>query len=258
MSRIFLAALALACVCSPAMAFGALPAPTGTGSFLAALGGGICLGVALASALPMRARLPISAFGLFIALTGASLAAEVAAVGATAVILPWGDYLVATAQMAVQIMLPVILPVLAAAVIAALAKVAPWATLFLSQRRLEQMGQALADYGLNAVQGAATGKTLSVDVGSRVIAAGVNYGLQKVPPKVVEAAGGAEGLAKIIFRLISFDERATASAVIPAAMEKLHLPPAVIEHHVVERPTGSGFPPPTADELRDAERMSRG
>lgn len=79
----------------------------------------------------------------------------------------------------------------------------------------------------------------------------MKYGLEKVLPRVVAKAGGAEGLAKIIFRLISVDERATASAVIPAALEKLHLPSAVTKN-----PAGSRIPPPTANELRNAERMS--
>lgn len=147
-----------------------------------------------------------------------AMAAEISEVGGTAVILPWGDWLVAMAQMAGQILLPIVLPLLAAYVIQAIRKTYPWLALVLTQERLEQMGQALTDYGLNAIEGAAKGKTLSVDVGSRVVAAGVQRGLETVPPAVIKAAGGAEGIAKIIFRQLPLETGASAEKVIPAAL----------------------------------------
>ncbi|KQQ13787.1 hypothetical protein ASF59_20080 [Methylobacterium sp. Leaf121] len=165
----------------------------------------------------MTRMLPLAALALA-CVASPAFAAELGTIGDTAVILPWGDWLVALAQMAGQILLPIVLPLLAAYVIQAIRKTYPWLALVLTQERLEQMGRALTDYGLNAIEGAAKGKTLSVDVGSRVVAAGVQRGLETVPPAVIKAAGGAEGIAKIIFRQLPLETGASAEKVIPVAL----------------------------------------
>ncbi|MFF8799534.1 MULTISPECIES: hypothetical protein [unclassified Methylobacterium] len=71
-----------------------------------------------------------------------ALAAEVATVGDKAVILPWGDWLVALAVSLREPILTLLLPIVAAYVIQAIRKVYPMAVLFLTQRRVEMMLEA--------------------------------------------------------------------------------------------------------------------
>lgn len=159
MTRVFLAALTLACVCSPALAQQAAPH----------------------------------------------------------VDLPWGDWITAVLQPAAAILVPVA----AAAVTAGVAKVSPWAALVLSRQRVQSAIQAGADYGINAVQGAVKGKTLTVPVGSAVIAEGVQHVVNTTPAKVVDKAGGAEGIAKMIFRSLPLDEHASLKTVLQPALDDL-------------------------------------
>jgi hypothetical protein len=166
MHRIFLAALALACVCSPVMAV------------------------------------------------------EIATVGGTAAIVPWGEWVIAIAQTALYALLPILAVLLGDAI----RKVAPWATLFLTQARLQQMVAAVTDYALNAVEGAAKGKTLSVPVGSAVIAAGIQYAIDNVPARVIAAAGGPEGVARLIFRQLRLEEAADEGNVLVPGLAKAGVP----------------------------------
>lgn len=165
----------------------------------------------------LLAALALACLAVSLILPLVAFAAEIRTVGDTAIILPWGDYLVALAQMAVQI----ILPVIAGAILKAIFSVYPWMQMVLTQARLEQAAQALAEFGLNAVAGAAKGKTLSIDVGSAVVAAGVNRAREAVPPAVIKAAGGPEGIAKLIFRKLDLAEGATEPAVVTPALASL-------------------------------------
>lgn len=167
MNRI-LAALALACVCSPAMALDAVEK------------------------------------------------------GDKLVIVPWGDWLVAIAQTAVQVMLPILLPIIAAYIIQAIRKVHPWAAMLLTQKRVEMMLQAGADYGVNAVKGAAKGQKLSFPVANRVIRVGTQYLIDTAPRAAIEAAGGAEGIAQRIFRKIDLDDTADEENTLLPAVEWLN------------------------------------
>ncbi|CAO4140651.1 hypothetical protein LPLAFNJD_LOCUS745 [Methylorubrum aminovorans] len=169
-----------------------------------------------------------------------AFAAEVATVGDKAVILPWGDWLVALAVSLREPILTILLPIVAAYVIQAIRKVYPMAALFLTQRRVEMMLEAGVDYGLNAVQGAAKGKTLSVNVAVPVIAKGTQYLVDTAPPAVIKAAGGADGVAARIFRKLDLDEHGNeANVLVPAQVQ-----------------IGAGTV--SAEELRDADRMVRG
>ncbi|CAO4194780.1 hypothetical protein [Methylorubrum extorquens] len=117
-----------------------------------------------------------------------ALAAEFGTIGDKAVILPWGDWLVALAVSLREPILTILLPIIAAYIIQAIRKAYPWAALFLSQRRVEMMLEAAVGYGLNAVQGATKGKTLSVNVAARVIAKSTQYLVDTAPPLAIKAA----------------------------------------------------------------------
>jgi hypothetical protein len=182
----------------------------------------------------------IAAAALVVALSPwSAFAAEVATVGDKAVILPWGDWLVALAVSLREPILTILIPIIAGYAIQAIRKVYPWAALFLSQRRVEMMLEAAVGYGLNAVNGAAKGKTLSVNVAVPVIAKGTQYVIDTAPPAVIKAAGGADGIAARIFRKLDLDDDASEAAVLIPAQVQI----------------GAGTV--TADELRQMDEMVR-
>jgi hypothetical protein len=69
-----------------------------------------------------------------------------------------------------------------------------------------------------AVNGAAKGKALSVNVAMPVIAEGTQYVIDTAPPSVIKAAGGADdGISARIFRMLDLDDRAgEATELVPA------------------------------------------
>ncbi|QRE76178.1 hypothetical protein [Methylobacterium aquaticum] len=152
MPRIFLAALALACVCFPAVAQAVATAPADT--------------------------------------TSVTLSAA-----------PW----IALLQ---EIVITAVIPAVAAYAIQAIRKVYPWAALFLTQSRVEQMANAVTEYAINAVPGAVKEGKLSINVGSQVIAKAVQRAVDAAPAKAIEAAGGQAGLAEIVFRKLNLEDDA--------------------------------------------------
>ncbi|KQT60020.1 hypothetical protein ASG52_19890 [Methylobacterium sp. Leaf456] len=174
-------------------------------------------------------------------LVGPALAETVTVNGQPVVILPWGDQIAAFAVALREPILTVLLPIVAAYAVQAIRRVYPWAALFLSQKRVEMMLEAAVGYGLNAVQGAAKGKTLSVEVAVPVIAKGTQYVIDTAPAAVIKAAGGRDGIAARMFRKLDLDEGGSEATVLAPAVERM-----------------DRFPPPTAEELRDAELMTRG
>ncbi|MER2251885.1 hypothetical protein ABS772_18365 [Methylorubrum podarium] len=241
-----LAALALACVASPAFA---MAYPPGQEGAAVGLSHGLLFltGLALAVALTLAAVRRLGFVGVIAAAlaalafsTGGVFAAEVATVGDKAVILPWGDWLVALAVSLREPLLTILVPIIAGYVIQAIRKIYPWAALFLSQKRVEMMLEAAVGYGLNAVQGAAKGKTLSANVAVPVIAKGTQYVIDTAPAAVIKAAGGADGIAARMFRKLDLDDGASEAAVLVPAQEQI----------------ATGTVP--ADELRDADLMVRG
>ncbi len=274
MHRIFLAALALACVCSPAMALGLIPGQPGRGpaiGFLAIvapasamLGVGVILrkvgharwsalfamavgsltlmgSAAFAGAGPIAEMLPVGgnpahglAFGLLLigalALAGGvclaarvrlpilgllvaaliavvaapALAAELATTDATRVTLSAAPWI----ELVREIVITAVIPAVAAYAIQAIRKVYPWAALFLTQARVEQMANAVTEYAINAVPGAVKEGKLSINVGSAVIAKAVQRAVDAAPAKALEAAGGQAGLAEIVFRKLNLEDDA--------------------------------------------------
>nr|WP_245438942.1 hypothetical protein [Methylorubrum zatmanii] len=228
MTRVLLlAALALACVASPALAMASPPGQEGAAVglsrgllFLAALALTVALLLAAAYRLSFLGIVGAALAALILS-TGCGLAAELGTIGDKAVILPWGDWLVALAVSLREPILTILLPIVAAYIIQAIRKVYPWAALFLSQRRVEMMLEAAVGFGLNAVNGAAKGKTLSVNVAVPVIAKGTQYVIDTAPPAVIKAAGGADGIAARIFRKLDLDDHASEAAVLVPAQEQI-------------------------------------
>ncbi|MGH1588184.1 hypothetical protein ACRBEV_07220 [Methylobacterium phyllosphaerae] len=137
---------------------------------------------------------------------------------AAGVTLPWGDWLVGLLQPVTA----VLVPLAAAAVTAGIARVAPWAASLLTRDRVEAAIRAGAEFGQNAVAGAARGRTVNVDLGAAVVAAGTRHVLATAPAHVVRKAGGAEGVAARIFRALPLDPQASAASVLAPALVQLH------------------------------------
>ncbi|KQO92607.1 hypothetical protein ASF56_20600 [Methylobacterium sp. Leaf122] len=167
---LLLAALALACVSSPVFA---MAYPPGQGG--AAVGLSRSLLFLAALALSVALALATRRFGV-IGIIGAALAAlvlsaegafaaEIGAVGDTAVILPYGEWITVIAQTATEILIPITVAALGIA-----ARKLPWlVSMYLTEARIDRMVRLAADYALNAVEKAAADKILSVDVGYTVL-----------------------------------------------------------------------------------------
>lgn len=66
----------------------------------------------------------------------------------------------------------------------------------------EQLLGRAVDYALNAVAGAAKGKTLSVDVGNAVVAAAASYAVENGPGMLIRWLGGPEAIERMILARI--------------------------------------------------------
>ena len=146
-----------------------------------------------------------------------SLSPALAADPVTTASLPWGDWLLAVLPAVSN----VAVPIAATAITAGIYKVAPWAQLFLSSARIEDMVQRGAAFGQNAVQGVVKGKAITVPLGSAVIAEGVQHILDTAPQRAINKAGGAAGIATRIFRALPLDENSSISAVLTPALREL-------------------------------------
>ncbi|WP_053221185.1 hypothetical protein [Methylobacterium indicum] len=218
MHRLFLAALALACVCSPAMALGIAPDrinPIMDDPVMRLAGfgfGGLFLTLLIILVREFRddmrtiGGLAFSALmGLMLILcTGAAFAAETATADTTRVTLSAAPWI----ELVREIVITAVIPAVAAYLIQAIRKVYPWAALFLTQARVEQMANAVTEYAINAVPGAVKEGKLSVNVGSHVIAKAVQRAVDAAPAKALEAAGGQAGLAEIVFRKLNLEDGA--------------------------------------------------
>lgn len=227
MPRILLAALALACVCSPVMA-GALGAGDSSVLYGYAARGSLIFAaifVVLIVAAHLRGRVPppdariwlIPLAFMMTMLFGPAMAAEVATVGGTSVDLPWGAWVAA----AMPSVASVAVTILGGIASAALAKFAPWATLFISQKRIEATIQTGLDYGINAVQGATKDAKLTVPVGSQVLAVALQRIIDSTPAKIIDAVGGPAEIAKRLFRAMHLDENSSAAQVLEPILARL-------------------------------------
>lgn len=133
-----------------------------------------------------------------------AFASPCAAQGA-AVALPWGDVLAS----AVQGLGSVLVPLAATAALAALARLAGPLRVLVTTTLVERLVRNVGDYAINAVAGAVRGRTLTVPVGSAVIAGAVQHALDQAPGWLVRAAGGIDGLGEKVFRSLPLEEAAT-------------------------------------------------
>jgi hypothetical protein len=139
-------------------------------------------------------------------------AAEIGAVGDTAVILPYGQWITVFAQTATEILIPIIVAALGIA-----ARKLPWlVSMYLTEARIDRMVRLAADYALNGAEKAAADKILSVDVGYTVLKVGLEHAIGSSPRWLIDAAGGEKGITERLFRAFRFDEGVTdANTLMP-------------------------------------------
>lgn len=148
---------------------------------------------------------------------GTGAAAAHPATEAAALVLPWGDAVLALAQGLTALLTPV----LVAALAAVLARIGGPLRLLVTDALVERLVHRATDYALNAVSGAVRGRTLTVAVGSAVIARAVQRALDQAPGWLIRAAGGGEGLAEKVFRSLSLEEAATARNTLEPALRRV-------------------------------------
>lgn len=145
-----------------------------------------------------------SAFGLAATLLAAGCLAASAA--DTDVTVHWGDAVITGAQALGAVLIP--LAVTAAS--AAAARMAGPLRFLVTTALVERLVSNAADYAMNAVSGAVRGKSLTIPVGSAVIAQAVQRALDQAPAWLIEAAGGPTGIAEKIFRNLPLEAAANA------------------------------------------------
>ncbi len=133
---------------------------------------------------------------------------------ATDVVVQWGDAVVSGAQAATTVLLP--LAVTAAG--AAAARIAGPLRFLVTTTLVERLVRNASDYALNAVAGAVRGRSLTIPLGSAVIARAVQRALDQAPAWLIDAAGGPTGLAEKIFRGLTLEEAANAGNTLTPAL----------------------------------------
>jgi hypothetical protein len=124
------------------------------------------------------------------------------AADSTSVVIPYGDYVIELAHVVGSLavaLFPVAIALLPAPV-----------RLVVSAVFGEQLIRNARDYALNAIEGAAKGRTLTVDVGNQVLAQAVEYAVKEGAPWLVRWLGGPEGIRLKLFRLLDLEEQASA------------------------------------------------
>jgi hypothetical protein len=119
--------------------------------------------------------------------------------------IPYGDLAVEGAHIASAILVPLLLGLTA--------KLTGPAGLFLRTFLGEKLIRNAVDYAVNAVEGAAKGKTLNVSVGSEVLAQAVQYAIEQGAPWLVKTLGGPDGIKLKVFRALHLEEAATLDKI---------------------------------------------
>lgn len=225
MNRTLLAALALACVCSPAMAAGLLPAPPGVEpmaaaqsfAFLGVLGA--CIFMITEGFIPRRAV----SIGLLVVFAIFSVPAAALAQVATTVAqpandtaivtVPYGSWIGSLAASFQEIVVSLVMVVITFALRNVPAAIGNILKGILTQQVVEK-GVA---FGFNTVAGATKGATLSFDVGNAVLANALNYVVTHVPAWLLTWVGGTNAIRDHIIALLPMDANASLATSTPTA-----------------------------------------
>lgn len=126
---------------------------------------------------------------------------------ADGVTIPLGDWVVGVASW----LLPIAGTVLMAVLTTVAGKIAPWAVQYLKTQAVEQLLGNAVNFGLNAVEGAAKGKTLDVTTGNAVLNEALGYAIAKGPSAIISWLGGPDGISHMLLARLPLDESASAA-----------------------------------------------
>lgn len=155
---------------------------------------------------------------LAIALLAPVLARAADAVpAASALTIPWGTWVLELAHIASAILVP--LAVTYAGYL--LKRASPFLSAFVTNALIDRMINLAVDFALNAIEGVAKGKTVSVAVAPAVIALGAQRAVDSTLPWIVRRAGGPQGIAERVFRHLDLDPAADASNTLAPALDAL-------------------------------------
>lgn len=165
----------------------------------------------------MLAALALACVAVTLLLPYVALAAEIATASDKVVAFPYGDWIVAAGNEVSAILVPL----LAAAIMWAIRSYVPVLGLFVQQSLVQRMVQNAIDYGTNAVDGAVKGQQLTVPVGSAVIAKATQRAVDQAPGWLLKAAGGPQGIAEKVFRVLHLEPGSTAANVLAPVIAAL-------------------------------------
>lgn len=136
---------------------------------------------------------------------------------ASALVIPWGTWVLELAHIASAILVP-----LAVTYLGYLAKRAsPFLSVLLTNALIDRMVNLAIDFALQAIEGAAKGKTLSVAVAPAVVQLGAQRAIDSTLPWIVRKAGGPSGIAERVFRQLDLEPDASAHNVLQPALDAL-------------------------------------
>lgn len=136
---------------------------------------------------------------------------------ANALAIPWGTWVIELAHIASAILVP--LAVTYAGLL--LRRSAPILSTLVSNALIDRMINLAVDFALNAIEGVAKGRTVSVAVAPAVIALGAQRAVDSTLPWIVRKAGGPNGIAERVFRHLDLDPTANASNTLAPALDAL-------------------------------------
>ncbi|WP_070998790.1 hypothetical protein [Methylobacterium sp. C1] len=234
MTRIIPAALALACVCSPALAATSRPfdlsRAAGHSVMVLLLGSGLI--AALICAARRAPGLMLAAVALVVAVGAgihpafAQAAATVAqpATDTAVVTVPLGTWIASYAQAAVELVTAVVM----AAITWGLRRLPASIGAVVKGLITQQLVEKAISFGVNTVAGAAKDKTLSFDVGNQVLANALNYVVEHTPGWLLSWTGGVNAIRDHIIALLPVEDGASLATSTPTAAGPTTTAPAVV------------------------------
>jgi hypothetical protein len=125
-----------------------------------------------------------------------------------------------------QLLSDILVPLFVAVVMGLLAKFYPMARMLISEALVERTLRKWFDFGVNATAGAVKDSTVTVPIGSEIVANSLQRAVNRADVNAVskwtmDQAGGPEEVANKLFRMLKLDAGASASDVVAPALASL-------------------------------------
>lgn len=135
----------------------------------------------------------------------------------SALAIPWGTWVLELAHIASAVLVPIAVTYAGILV----RRYSPFLAQFLTNALIDRMVNLAVDFALQAIEGAAKGKTVSVKVAPAVVALGAQRAVDSTLPWIVAKAGGPSGIAERVFRHLDLEDAANANNVLAPALDAL-------------------------------------